>query len=119
MSADLKCYHCGASLADLTPPISRRDQCPSCFVYLHVCRMCVNYDPQVPGQCREDGAEEVIEKERPNFCDWYGPTADAYDGDRAVGDEQAKSELAALFDDAEGDKADSDLHSQEAEDLFK
>jgi hypothetical protein len=73
MPKQLLCYRCGASLAKLTLPISRQDECPSCANYLHVCRMCEFFDPNVPKQCKEDDAEEVFEKERLNFCDWFKP----------------------------------------------
>ena len=61
-------YRCGASLADISLPFTRLEECPACENYLHVCRMCVYFDPAVPKQCREDDAEEVQEKERANFC---------------------------------------------------
>ena len=53
MAEELICYRCGASLESLSLPLSRQDECPSCTVYVHVCRMCKYYDPQVPKQCRE------------------------------------------------------------------
>ena len=49
----LSCWRCGAALAKLTLPLSRLDECPSCSMPLHVCRMCVHYDPAVARQCRE------------------------------------------------------------------
>lgn len=98
MSAELRCYRCGASLASLTPPISRHDECPACTVYLHVCRMCSFFDPNVPKQCREDDAEEVSDKEKLNFCEWFKPSATAFD-------EEAKP--------------DDDALTRSAEDLFK
>jgi len=41
--------------------------------------MCIYFDAHVPRQCREDGAEEVREKDRLNFCDWYKPSDAAFD----------------------------------------
>ena len=79
MPDELRCYRCGASLEKLTPPLSRQDECPGCSVYLHVCRMCVHFDASVPKQCREDDAEEVLDKEKLNFCDWFKASADAFD----------------------------------------
>lgn len=79
MTHNLRCYRCGAALAALSLPFSRQDECPECQNYLHVCRMCVHYDATVPRQCREDGAEEVREKDRLNFCDWYKPSESAFD----------------------------------------
>ena len=44
MSHNLACFRCGASLAALSLPLSRRDQCPDCSADLHVCKMCVYFD---------------------------------------------------------------------------
>ncbi len=99
MSDNLACYRCGASLSGLSLPLSRRDQCPDCSADLHVCRMCESFDTRVPRQCREDGAEDVTEKERPNFCDWFKPTPAAFDPSRKAEADAAKDALAALFGD--------------------
>lgn len=119
MPSELRCYRCGASLAALSLPLLRQDECPTCENYLHVCRMCVYFDPQVPKQCREDDAEEVLEKERANFCDWFKPAADAFDGRRAQQEARAKSALAALFGDGDTPATASDDALSRAEDLFK
>lgn len=119
MSNQLLCYRCGASLASLSLPLSRQDECPSCANYLHVCRMCAYYDPAVPRQCTEDDAEEVIEKERLNFCDWFKPGSSVFDADRAAEEARAKSELAALFGEDKTEKPDGDGLLRKAEDLFK
>lgn len=99
MTHTISCYRCGASLQALSLPLSRQDECPDCGNYLHVCRMCVNFDPHVPRQCREDGAEDVKEKERPNFCDWFKPSESAFDAKRKDDEDQARAALDALFDD--------------------
>lgn len=99
MSHSFACYRCGASLSALSLPFSRRDECPECTVDLHVCKMCVFFDRSVPSQCREDGAEDVTEKERVNFCDWFKPSATAFDPTRASEADAAKDALAALFGD--------------------
>ena len=99
MSHSLACYRCGASLAVLTLPLSRHDQCPNCSADLHVCKMCVHFDERVPRKCREDGAEDVTEKERPNFCDWFKPSDTAFDPARKSEADAAQDALAALFGD--------------------
>jgi len=119
MSDELSCYRCGASLAELTPPLSRQDECPSCSVYLHVCRMCDFFDAHVPKQCREDDAEEVTEKERPNFCDWFEPGIIAFDAKRAGAATKARDGLAALFGEGDGPQAETGEQQSAAEDLFK
>lgn len=117
---ELRCFRCGASLAALSLPLSRRDACPSCSVHLHVCRMCRFFDPNVPKQCREDDAEEVTDKERVNFCEWFVPDPTAFDPARARRSAAAEAKLAALFGDAAsaGDD-DEDDPRRKAEDLFR
>lgn len=99
MSHIIACYRCGASLAALSLPLSRRDQCPACYADLHVCKMCEHFDPAKPRQCREDGAEDVTDKERPNFCDWFKPADNAFDPDRKSAADEAEDALATLFGD--------------------
>ena len=119
MADHLSCFRCGASLQALSLPLSRRDECPACAIHLHVCRMCVFFAADVPKQCREDDAEEVYDKEKVNFCEWFKPSADAFDPARASGDTRARSELAALFGDGEPSERGPDAQAQDAEDLFK
>jgi hypothetical protein len=96
-SNDLRCWRCGAPLARLTLPLSRLDECPECSIPLHVCRMCVHFDPAVARQCREDDAEEVKEKERPNFCDYFRPSATAFESGAIDAERRAQRELDSLF----------------------
>jgi hypothetical protein len=59
--------------------------------------MCISFDARVTRQCREDGAEDVTEKERPNFCDWFKSRDDAFDPDLKSEADTAKAALDALF----------------------
>ena len=114
------CWRCGADLAELTPPLSRNDECPSCRSQLHVCRMCCYYDPRVTKACREDDAEEVRDKDRANFCDYFRLAADAFDAQLAAADKEAAANLNALFDADENEvKSRSESSSPNAEDLFR
>ena len=120
MSDELRCYRCGESLAALTPPISRQDECPACENYLHVCRMCIYFDRDAVKQCLEDDAEEVIEKEKLNFCEWYKPSSDVFDPVRKTREDAAKSQLESLFGEGGDDSSKSgDDPTDAAEDLFK
>lgn len=119
MSHNVACYRCGASLAYLSLPLSRQDECRECQNYLHVCRMCVHYDPGVPKQCREDDAEEVVEKERLNFCDWFIASEAAFDSGRKAEEEQARAALDALFEGSGDNAAGTDERASDAEKLFK
>jgi len=88
--------------------------------------MCVYFDPTVPKQCREDDAIEVNaqDKERANFCDWFKPSDQTFDGSFVAGEAQAKQGLDALFggdeSDTDGDASPAgDDAGSEAEKLFK
>ena len=123
MSHNISCFRCGASLAAMSLPLSRQDECPECSVYLHVCRMCKNFDPSVPRQCREDGAEDVTEKERVNFCDWFSPSDAAFDPIKKDQADAAKASLDVLFgggkDESNSDAAEAGSGSSDADKLFK
>ena len=103
MSQEIACYRCGASLSGLSLPLSRRDHCPDCSAELHVCKMCLFFDASVPRQCREDGAEDVKENERANFCDWFKPSETAFDPQRKSQADAARDALDALFGDDDAD----------------
>lgn len=97
MQHAIACFRCGASLAAMSLPFSRRDQCPECGIDLHVCRMCIHFDVKVPRQCREDDAEDVKEKELANFCDWYEPSEAAFNPQEKSAADLAREALEALF----------------------
>src|SRR5690606_12344548 len=78
-TAALVCWKCGASLAALPLPLSRLAECPADRAELHVCRLCRFFDARTARQCSEIRAEEVIDKERANYCDWFKPRPGAYD----------------------------------------
>ena len=120
MTDVLSCWRCGASLAELSLPLSRLEECPDCGNYLHVCRMCGFFDPTVAKSCREDDAEEVKEKERSNFCDYFEPRAGAHDAAITKAERKARGQLDELFGDAaeQGDAAATDESLQAAESLF-
>lgn len=118
MNVEIRCYNCGESLQALSLPISRRDMCPSCSLHLHVCRMCMHYDPKVLRQCREDEAEEVLDKRKVNFCEWFSVSGQAWDGSSRTGEQRARAELDALFGDGETAAGDDDTLT-EAEKLFR
>jgi len=96
-TADLVCWKCGASLAALTLPLRRLEECPKCRAELHVCRMCVDYDTSVAKHCREPIAEEVREKTRANFCDFFKPRPAAYLAPNTAEVDRARTELEKLF----------------------
>lgn len=120
----LRCYRCGASLAALSLPLARLDLCPDCSVELHVCRMCRHYAPSAPEGCDEDDAPEVRNKTAANFCDYFQPTPEAFDGRAQRAENKARAELEALFGGDAGAKPENgtepgDDSLQRAEDLFR
>ena len=97
MSDELVCWRCGASLASLALPLGRIEECPACRSQLHVCRLCRSWDRTRPKQCREDDAEEVRDKERANFCDWFKPRSGAFDAAGAAAESAARATADSLF----------------------
>lgn len=93
----LVCWKCGASLADLSLPLQRLDECRTCHAELHVCKLCEWYSIAVAKHCREPIAEEVKDKERANFCDYFKPREDAYSAASVEASTKAQAELDALF----------------------
>jgi hypothetical protein len=72
--------------------------------------MCRHYDTGKAKQCREPMAEEVKDKTRANFCDWFQARQDAY---AAVEGHKGDSQdaLRALFGDSEARPAPGDTRS--------
>jgi hypothetical protein len=91
------CWKCGASIADLSLPLRRLDECKQCGAELHVCKLCEFYSIAVAKHCRETIAEEVKDKERANFCDYFKPRPDAYSVAGRDAASKAKADLDALF----------------------
>ena len=105
MTHSLVCWKCGASLAALSMPMRRLDICPRCSAELHVCRLCVEYDTSKAKHCREPIAEEVREKDRANFCDFYKPRENAYTPPDLAALGSSRSGLDALFGGGKSDTA--------------
>jgi len=110
MTHSLVCWKCGASLGDFTLPLRRLEECRQCHAELHACKMCEWYSVAVAKHCREPVAEEVKDKERANFCDYFKPRAAAY---QPVSNEaaKAKNDLEALFG---GQRATNDTEPEAA-----
>ncbi|HEX7927752.1 MAG TPA: hypothetical protein VF678_09180 [bacterium] len=93
---NLQCWSCGKSLAGVPLPFGRRSECPHCEVFLRCCRQCNFYDTRASKSCRETSADEIVDKEQANFCDFFqhkgGLTAG---GDPAAA--AARAKLANVF----------------------
>ena len=108
---ELVCWKCGNSLAALSLPLRRLEVCLACDSELHVCRMCEFYDTTVAKHCREPIAEEVRDKIRANFCDYFRPRPGAFVSHTAER-EDAAQQLRELFGD------DDDGPSSPAQDVL-
>lgn len=97
MAHSLVCWKCGASLAALSLPLLRLDECPACHAQLHVCKLCVEYDTRVAKHCREPTAEEVRDKEHANFCDHFKPREGAWTPGNFAEVERSRAALDDLF----------------------
>lgn len=93
----LQCWKCGADVSGARLPEAREARCPDCEVDLHVCRMCRHYEPRLSGQCEEQRAEEVMNKKRANFCDWFAPRAGAFVAARDIASKDVRERLERLF----------------------
>jgi hypothetical protein len=108
------CWKCGAQLVDVPLPLGRRAECPACRAELHVCRMCRHYDKAKAKHCRESAADEVRDKTRANFCDWFQHRFDAY---APAAQDSSRARLDDLFGGA--DQADKDSRARNPlDDLF-
>ena len=81
--------------------------------------MCGYFDPAVTEQCTEDDAEEVREKIRANFCDYFKPGQDTFDPAGVAAQEQARTSLDSLFGGAEEEDGQGGSEPGDAEDLFR
>ena len=118
---NLVCWKCGAGLESVVLPFRRLEVCPECDVELHACRMCAHYEPRVTDQCTEELAEEVRDKQRANFCDYFKPQPGAYVATRdAAKAEASRAELDSLFgaDTSDGDGEEGDSTRDALQQLF-
>lgn len=119
----LVCWKCGASLADYTLPLRRLEECRKCGAELHVCKLCEWYSISVAKHCREPIAEEVKDKERANFCDYFKPRENAYSTAEVDAGVKAKAELESLFGGSKSESSEANPSAaervrQELESLF-
>ena len=59
--------------------------------------MCEFYDTSVAKSCREPVAEEVIDKERANYCDYFRGRPGVHAAGGASEAEAARAQLEAMF----------------------
>lgn len=100
MSRDYCCWQCGATLADLILPLSRREVCLQCKAWHHVCKMCQFYRPQNSNHCNEERADPPGDAGVANFCDYFSPAKKPAGKQKSARSKSAKADLEALFGDA-------------------
>lgn len=98
MDTQFICWKCGTPLSvDIPLPLARLAECLTCRTELHVCYSCVFYDTRVAKQCRETIAEEVQDKVRANFCDYFQLRPNAFQPRDESEQRTARTQLDALF----------------------
>jgi hypothetical protein len=97
MPHNIQCWKCGNSLSALALPFGREERCKSCGADLHVCKLCGEFDPRQPQQCKEPTVEEVRNKERANFCGHYRPIEGAWKATGTADTDAARAALDKLF----------------------
>lgn len=93
----LVCWRCGAPIAEDDLPLRRADACRACSADLHVCKLCVFFNPRVADACEEPIALAVGNKERSNFCDYFKPRPGAWVAGKDAVQQRAQADLDALF----------------------
>jgi hypothetical protein len=97
MSQSLTCWQCGNGLQNVIFPMSRREVCAVCDADQHVCKMCKEFDGR--NSCNEPIAEDVTDREKANFCDYFSPSGYIFLKTTREKQQDAKAQLAALFGD--------------------
>lgn len=63
-----KCYFCET---EIIPPVYRSSECPKCKKDLKICLNCQFYSKNSHWECRESINEDVREKDKSNYCDFF------------------------------------------------
>ena len=93
------CYYCGKPFDDA---ITRSALCSSCKKEIRVCFNCKNYKKDAHWDCLEDIPEQVTDKDRANFCDFfvYSPKVDKAKQEKNLKAKiEAKDNFLKLFND--------------------
>lgn len=93
------CHNCGTVIDDKLE-IFRSTECPSCRKELKICKNCRFYSPGSKWDCHETIDEQVIDKERANFCSFF-KFKDRQSALNNKPGEKAKVEFNKLFNDGD------------------
>ena len=89
------CYFCGKEL-DIGGTVGRSETCPHCHRDLRCCLNCALYDFSST-YCREPQSEEIRERDRSNFCDFFIFSDKETKDERDSQVRKAKEEWERLF----------------------
>jgi hypothetical protein len=59
--------------------------------------MCERFAPRLPKGCSEEDAPDVRDKKSANFCDYFNPSANAYNSAEQQAEQTARAALDSLF----------------------
>ena len=78
----------------------RNETCDQCGSDLKVCLNCVSYDKTVAYECRDRRAEEVAQKDRSNYCEFFDMASREYVPvqDRYNREDEARARLRKLLE---------------------
>ena len=94
--SDFCCFRCGAPY-EFKERVARGDSCAKCDADLHCCRNCRQYSPNAHNQCNETQADWVREKDRANYCDYFGPRRGTGAGSITNSVQDARARFDNLF----------------------
>lgn len=115
MPDPIPCWRCGTPIDEASLPIRHAEVCGHCNADLHVCRQCTFFNPRVADACEEPIATAVAIKVRANYCDYFKPSATAWQGLGDAAADRARSELDALFGGDAGAASSADAASSQSE----
>jgi hypothetical protein len=97
MNADIigHCWHCGAELT--RADYARENSCLRCGKATRCCRNCRFYQRGRPNDCVEPMAEEIADKTRANFCDFFDPALAPMTGTATPDTDQLRQAADDLF----------------------
>jgi len=100
MAVTRHCWKCGTGWAFQRLP-GRNETCEKCGADLKVCLNCLHHDKSVAYECRDRRAEEIAQKDRANFCEYFDmakrefvPVEDKY-----AREDKAREQLKKLLGD--------------------
>ncbi len=89
------CWSCGKEMK--ASDYGRELNCLECGRPTKACLNCRWHAPSKPNACAEPMADEVMEKERPNFCNFFEPEIKGKEGIQGNSDSDLLAAAEELF----------------------